>query len=467
MWIIPKQLIVSSGFTATEGIISDSSELSQVCARSLLVRSKPTRWQTWSQKWKRDSWTHFLSGRIVRLSRAKNFTDWWISSLRRTPAKASPAPVSKQVLKTLASYGLGVSGQLQLFNLATVSSRTSKGTSRMDSPQLSAIWKKRVTEWRQDYSRRLNAVRHSVVNESSSSESWPTPVANDDNKTPEAHLAMKERMGGNRTAITSLNCKVKSVEWPTPNVPNGGRKLDPETAANKGMRPDGTKAQVGLENAVDLWATPSAHERTQTPRAVDHGIQLANQVQPKWGTPRVATNNGAPSPQCTGKGSRLEDQVGSWPTPRASESENRTTRNAPSHGVTHGKTLAGEVCGLARPTPKASEATKSPDDTNRDSPCLSHVVKNWPTPNVPRENSTGHMKEMGGCHNPLRSSGPDSSQVQNNPSTNGSPRESLKLSADWVEALMDVPQMWTDCGCSETESIQPPPQKLLSLSTND
>jgi len=34
---------------------------------------------------------------------------------------------------------------------------------------------------------------------------WMTPVANDDNKTPEAHMAMKKRMkGGERNTITSL-----------------------------------------------------------------------------------------------------------------------------------------------------------------------------------------------------------------------------------------------------------------------
>ncbi len=38
-----------------------------------------------------------------------------------------------------------------------------------------------------------------------------------------------------------------------------------------------------------------------------------------WGTPRVTTNNGHPSPQCTGKGSRLEDQAAltGWATPAA------------------------------------------------------------------------------------------------------------------------------------------------------
>ena len=46
---------------------------------------------------------------------------------------------------------------------------------------------------------------------------WPTPVANDDNRTPEAHLAMKQRMGvrdgsgANRTAITSLQVMSKTV----------------------------------------------------------------------------------------------------------------------------------------------------------------------------------------------------------------------------------------------------------------
>ena len=46
---------------------------------------------------------------------------------------------------------------------------------------------------------------------------WPTVTANDDNKSPEAHLAMKERMGGNRKAITSLSvmAKAQASGWPT------------------------------------------------------------------------------------------------------------------------------------------------------------------------------------------------------------------------------------------------------------
>ncbi|MGB5760819.1 MAG: hypothetical protein WBM50_28145, partial [Acidimicrobiales bacterium] len=71
---------------------------------------------------------------------------------------------------------------------------------------------------------------------------WGTSVARDDQKSPEAHLAMKDRMGGGRTEVTSLTVQSK------------------------------------------MWATP-----------------------------------------------------------RASMNENRTTQHAPSHGETHGRTLAGDA----------------------------------------------------------------------------------------------------------------------------
>jgi hypothetical protein len=57
---------------------------------------------------------------------------------------------------------------------------------------------------------------------------WPTPVAHDDNKSPEAHMAMKRRMkGGPRQTITSLQVMVKAVErqmWPTPRARLGAQR---------------------------------------------------------------------------------------------------------------------------------------------------------------------------------------------------------------------------------------------------
>jgi len=49
---------------------------------------------------------------------------------------------------------------------------------------------------------------------------WATPTAQDDNKSPEAHMAMKARMkGGPRYKPTSLKVQVRM--WPTPNRADG------------------------------------------------------------------------------------------------------------------------------------------------------------------------------------------------------------------------------------------------------
>ena len=49
--------------------------------------------------------------------------------------------------------------------------------------------------------------------------------------------------------------------------------------------------------------------------------------------------------------SSLTVAVKQWPTPRASMNENRTGKDAPTHGVTHGRTLAGAVSHHAPTTP--------------------------------------------------------------------------------------------------------------------
>jgi len=90
--------------------------------------------------------------------------------------------------------------------------------------------------------------------------SWPTPVANDDNKSPEAHLAMKGRMGGGRKEITSLQVMAKTI-WPTPcqqDGPNGG--------PNQG--------EDILPGAASLtgWATPGARDWKDSPGMSEKGV---------------------------------------------------------------------------------------------------------------------------------------------------------------------------------------------------
>ena len=79
---------------------------------------------------------------------------------------------------------------------------------------------------------------------------WATPVANDDNKSVSAHLEMKQRMGGNRTAITSLQVQAQTTGWATPrSVESGHSTGNPSRAQDKKSR---------IEDQVYLagWATP-------------------------------------------------------------------------------------------------------------------------------------------------------------------------------------------------------------------
>jgi hypothetical protein len=77
----------------------------------------------------------------------------------------------------------------------------------------------------------------------------PTPVAKDDGKSYEAHMAMKARMpGGPRKTCTSLAVMARSGMWPTP---TRSEHTGPGHAAQGGMN---------LRTAVHLWPTPAARD---------------------------------------------------------------------------------------------------------------------------------------------------------------------------------------------------------------
>jgi hypothetical protein len=130
---------------------------------------------------------------------------------------------------------------------------------------------------------------------------WPTPVANDDNKTPEAHLAMKQRMGerdgsdANRTAITSLSVAAQMAGWPTPDSSHHGN-LEPDKALARIQNhlSGGTKRAANLDDVAALagWPTPMA------------------------GNPGTDTYNEAGN---TDSGRKTVELVAGWQTPKANE----------------------------------------------------------------------------------------------------------------------------------------------------
>lgn len=139
------------------------------------------------------------------------------SSPAASPASPYPSLDGAERKTTIAGFGLSSSGSFAYFDPDTSSWKTSQGSLLPEWETFSEGWP-RAGMTRSGIAYRLPpSVPRTSVTDSSY---WPTPVAHDDGKTPEAHLAMKARMpGGPRKTITSLTVMVKAVArelWPTP-----------------------------------------------------------------------------------------------------------------------------------------------------------------------------------------------------------------------------------------------------------
>lgn len=128
---------------------------------------------------------------------------------------------------------------------------------------------------------------------------WPTPVANDDNKTPEAHLRMKARMpGGARTQPTSLQVVVQM--WPTPMASDDGHKV---TAASK---------QRNLIGVATQWNTPSANDWKGSFRPGQRRGQLSEQVECSRPVPETLTHGEPSSTSTRTSRPRLNPAFAAW-----------------------------------------------------------------------------------------------------------------------------------------------------------
>jgi hypothetical protein len=235
MWILPKQLHTLASVQVTEGLSLDLNESSQLCAQSLFVRSKPSPLRTWLQKWKRDSWTQHLFGRILKPSLGKVFETEWTSSLGVIPASHFPQQASEPVRTTQGICGPGSQMELLPCDPESAFSRTSKDTSRWDSPASSAIWRSWVTRCRGAYLARLNAVRFTNANECLS---WPTAKARDWKGTTGCSLDAVNPDGTHRNRRDRLVGAI-AAEMHGPAAP-----VNPSTHGSR----------------LELWATPTARD---------------------------------------------------------------------------------------------------------------------------------------------------------------------------------------------------------------
>ena len=176
MWILPKQLI-SAFAQDTEALTSDSVELSQTCAQSLMRRSKPSPAKTYLREWKAGNLMRLRSGAISSHSLGQSFLGWWTSSLAATRVNrlAQQDNVEEQKIQDISGHLSQVA--FKWYDPDCVSSRTCRDTLALDLEKSLQTWKALVTKRRGEYSARLNAAR---LTSDAEFTSLPTPCANED-----------------------------------------------------------------------------------------------------------------------------------------------------------------------------------------------------------------------------------------------------------------------------------------------
>ena len=467
MWILPRPLHTSGFVPDTEALNLDCTELSEICARSLFVRSKPSPARTWSLKWKRDSWTALLSGRILRPSHGPSFLAAWTSSLEVTHASPLAPPASGSEPTTLGTSGPSSQMEFGFCDPDSAISKMSKDTLASDSERSLESWNKLVTRRRGEYSRRAKSA-HRISGSGSSS--WPSVVAS------EVRQGFQDRSRGKKGSQESLTTAVvkETSNWPTPDASN---HRDGET-----LRKDNNLEQGGF-HGVSLHHAMTKYGQAAPASSSSGGSRqgLSEPSQQNWQTFAHGTHNRGETPhrqvvKALVNGEKVQtqmltvDQVFAeeikgtnkqlWPTITAHTPDMES--NGPNgHSGTY---LAGAVKQWM--TPRACEAENPPMGVDKRHQGLTHQVKHsdqWATPtNCDHKGATTPeaCKQW-------------ESRGQNLPEQTASITAG-KLNPRWVETLMGLPVGWvmpscacpvtiapTNCDCSATASSLPQQNERL------
>lgn len=153
----------------------------------------------------------------------------------------------------------------------------------------------------------------------------------------------------------------------------------------------------------------------------------------------------APRTDETGCGSS-----GDWPTPRASENEQRTRKEQPSVARGHGKILAAEVL-KDWPTPTAEPyGTNQGGSSGRVGPIRPSLetLATWPTPTVTDANGHGYQRDRRGYVMMCLPGAVGGAGLPGQVSPNMIGNRRARLNPRWVETLMGFPVGWLAVGGS-------------------
>jgi hypothetical protein len=182
-------------------------------------------------------------------------------------------------------------------------------------------WKKEVIERRGEYSARLKRGQYTKGNESSSSQSYPTPTSRDW-KGKQANEYKDDRGEENTVKFASLPGVVDKMEknWATPQASDHVEGARTATESNQKClgrdlaRLDGPQDQVSHStsgNSQGSWGTPASNDANKTPHCeinskqagltksvgIAEAPQIGGKLNPAWvcqlmGLPSGWTNLG-------------------------------------------------------------------------------------------------------------------------------------------------------------------------------
>jgi hypothetical protein len=177
----------------------------------------------------------------------------------------------------------------------------------------------------------------------------PTPCANDDNKTPAAHMAMKARMkGGERNTITSLQVRVKAGfgSCPAGSLAN----LIPLQESVKRLLTIVTSGP-NLPVSLARFARDGSLQKTypvSSTASLDGSLVRYSGTWPNWGIARDGACGELPTlERCT-----AANESSSWPTPTTGDHKDGTAKAC---GMMPEKSLLGRAIHLRWPTPQAND----------------------------------------------------------------------------------------------------------------
>lgn len=210
----------------------DSVELSQICAQSLIRRSKHLPAKIYLREWKMGNLMRLRSGAISNPFLGASFLDWWTSSLADTRANHSVVPESGQEQTIHDTSGPIYQPELLSCDHVSVSLKTSRDIFRWGCPTLSKTWQDWVTERRGAYLARLKSAHHTS---GSGCSSWPTATTRDWKDTGDMSQSMVRKDGKSRldtlgrVVQANLNTHGSLPEsWATPQASDHveGRRTD-------------------------------------------------------------------------------------------------------------------------------------------------------------------------------------------------------------------------------------------------